>query len=311
MLQNEWLLRGSWNVDDAAAVARLSPTSWGDSLEARPMLDHKLGGAVPALVRRWRGIGAEIDQAPLDQHYLSIHLGGAKRLHRDGEGQRLICDTRPTAHSFVPAGAAYRWRTEGPVDFMHVYVAPRTLDRFITSSFDRDPRGAELRACLGESQPLIDALAAALLDELTDPDGVQQAYIDDLMHLLMFRLLRCYSNVGSITRPTQHALAPHRLRAAIDFIETHLAEPIGVAEIAAAAGMSPFHFSRAFRLATGAPPYAYLLDRRIAAAKLRLAAPGASLAEIARACGFGGASQFSRMFKSATGINPSRFRQRS
>lgn len=292
------------------AVKKVTPLLWGETLDGQPLLDARLGGSVPALVRRWQGIAPDIDQAPLDHHYLSIHLGGAKRLHRDGEGHRLIRDTRSEAHSFVPSGAAYKWMTEGPVDFMHLYFDPKTIDGFVANSFDRDPRGAQLRACLGESHQLIDTLAAAILTEVAGDDGVQQAYIDDLMHLLLFQLLRCYSDAGAMGAPSRHALAPHRLRNAIDFIEAHLAEPIGVTDIATAAGMSAFHFSRAFRLSTGAPPYAYLLDRRIAAAKLRLIEPGASLATIAQACGFNSPSQFSRMFKAATGHSPSEYRQR-
>ncbi|MES2755299.1 MAG: AraC family transcriptional regulator [Pseudomonadota bacterium] len=289
---------------------RLTPLHWGETLAGRPQLDTRIGGAVPALVRRWQGIPPEIDQSSLDEHYLSVHLGGAKRLHRLGEGHRLVRDTQPAAHSFVPAGAAYRWTTEGPVDFMHLYFDQATIDRFVSESFDRDPRGAQLRECLGESEPLIDTLAVAILTELSRGDGVQQAYVDDLMHLILLKVLRCYSDAAFAAMPRRYALAPHRLRIAKEFIESRLGEPIGVGDIAASAGMSAFHFSRAFRLSTGAPPYAYLLDRRIAAAKRQLANPGVSLATIARDCGFNSPSQFSRMFKAAAGVTPSDFRRR-
>ena len=295
---------------DRLADRRTTPVAWGNTLAGQPMLDLRVGGAIPVLVRRWRDILPAIDQTSLDQHYLSVHLGGAKRLLRTGEGGLMTRDTQTAAHSFIPAGAAYRWMTEGPVDFMHLYFDPKTIDRFVADSFDRDPRSARLQECLGESQPLIDTIAAALLDEVSSNDGVQQAYLDDLMHLLLFQVLRCYSDAASVPTLSQHALAPHRLRLAIDFMENQLAQSIGVADIAAAAGMSAFHFSRAFRTTTGAPPYAYLLDRRIAAAKRRLAEPGLALAAIAHECGFNNASQFSRMFKAATGRTPSDYRRR-
>ena len=292
----------------APAIDRLTPINWGNTLSGQPILDTRIGGAVPALVRRWQGIAPNIEQSSLDEHYLSIHLGGAKRLRRNGEGCNLVRDTEQIAHSFVPAGSAYQWVTEGPIDFAHFYFDPKTIDRFVANSFDRDPRDAELRACLGESEQLIDSLASAVLAELANGDGPQQAYLDDLMHLLLFQLLRRCSDAGSVATPNPHALAPHRLRIAIDFIEANLGQPIGVSEIAAAAGMSAFHFSRAFRQSTGAPPYAYLLGRRVAAAKLRLLVPGGSLAAIALECGFSSANQFSRMFKNATGLNPSCYR---
>lgn len=295
---------------DSLATTRTTPVSWGETLGGRPTLDVHVGGAVPAHVRRWRDIPPAIDQSSLDQHYLSVHLGGSKRLHRTGDGHRQTRDTQVAAHSIVPAGAAFRWLTEGPVDFMHLYFDPKTIDHFVADSFDRDPRSARLRECLGESQQLIDTIAASVLAEVTSDNGVQQAYLDDLMHLLLFQVLRCYSDAASVPTLNQHTLAPHRLRLAIEFIESQLAQSIGVADIAAAAGMSAFHFSRAFRTTTGAPPYAYLLDRRIAAAKRRLAEPGLPLATVAHECGFNNASQFSRMFKAATGRTPSDYRRR-
>lgn len=286
----------------------MTPMGWGDTLAGQPLLDRRIDGAVPTLVRRWRGIAPDIDQRALDHHYLSIHLGGAKRLHRDGEGQRLTRDAAPGAHSFVPAGAAYRWRTEGPIDFLHIYLNPKVVDRFMSICLEQNPRGAPLRDCLGISDVLVASLAAALSEELANAD-VQQAYLDDLMHLLLFRILRTQVG-GPATCESLHALAPFKLRRALDFIEDQLAEPIGVADIAAAAGASTFHFSRGFRHAMALPPYAYLLERRVARAKQMLAASGAPLAEIARQCGFGGLSQFSRMFKRATGASPSKFRRR-
>lgn len=289
-------------------AVRLTPAGWGETLAGRPLLDRHVGGGVPALVRRWRGIPPNIDQRSLDQHYLSVHLGGAKRLHREGEGRRLVCEAALAAHSVVPAGSAYLWRTEGPVDFMHVYLAPTTIERFVVNCFGGDPRNVVLQECLGESDGLIGSLGLALAEELASEDGAQQAYLDDLMHLLLFRILRRHSNATLAASRRLYALPPYKLKRALDFIESQIAEPIGVTEIAAAGGTSAFHFSRAFRHTMGRPPYAYLLERRIAKAKPLLATSMLPLSEIARQCGFGGVSQFSRMFKRATGLSPSEYR---
>ena len=295
----------------SAHAERMTPANWGELLAGQPTLDCRVDGVVPALVRRWQGIPPDIDQRALDQHYLSVHLGGAKRLHRDGEGQRLVCDAPPAAHSVVPSGSAYQWRTEGPVDFLHVYVAPATMDRFVSTSFGRDPCGIELHDCLGAVDPLIGSIAVSLSEELANADGVQQAYLDDLMHLLLFRMLRQHSDASSAASRSLHALPPYKLRRALDFIEGQLAAPIGVGEIAAVAGTSAFHFSRAFRHAMGRPPYAYLLERRVARAKLLLATSMVPLSDVAQQCGFGGVSQFSRMFRRAAGVSPSAFRNRA
>lgn len=292
-----------------ATAQRETPLNWGDTLTGTPVLDCRIRGATPALVRRWQSIPPDIEQTALDQHFVSIHLSGAKRLYRRGEGANLTRDVSVGAYSVVPAGAAFRWTTEGPVDFMHLYLEPRTIDDFVTASFDRDPRGIGLQDSLGATDRLIGSLATELLAELSQDDA-QPAYIDDLMHLIVFRTLRLHSNVRTSDLCAPHALPPFKLRRAIEFTVDNLAAPIGVAEIAAVTGLSAFHFSRAFRCATGMPPYAYLLAQRIAAAKTMLMTSCASMTDIAAQCGFTSLSQFSRMFKRVTGIRPTDFRNR-
>lgn len=293
-----------------AATNALAPSAWIETLSGAPVLDRGVADIVPVHVRRWTGIAPEIDQAALNQHYLSIHLGGPKCLHRTGEGVSMARDVPAGAHSIVPAGAAFRWNTVGPVDFAHIYVAPRVLDQLIADAFDRDPAGVALQEGLGRDDPLIASLAAALLAELESGD-LHRAYVDDLVHLIFCQVLRLHSDARAAPMRARHALAPFRLRRALDFIEASLAEPIGVNEIAAASGLSPFHFSRGFRHATGKPPYAYLLDRRVSRAKLQLRGGVGTLTAIAAQCGFTSLSQFSRMFRQEAGVSPSAYRRRS
>lgn len=274
------------------------------------MLDRTIAGMLPATVRRWCGVDPDIDQHALDRHYISIHLGGAKRLLRRGEGGTTVREVASGAYSIVPAGAAFRWETAGPIDFMHVYFDPRSVDGVVERSFDRDPSSVTLEDSLGGEDPLIRSLGLSLLEELSEPDA-QQAYLDDLLRLLLCRSLRLHSNARQSRSIARHSLAPYRLRRALDFIEANLAHTIGVGDIADASGVSRFHFSRAFHRATGKAPYAYLLDRRIAAAKALLMHSDLALIEVGARCGFSSASQFSRMFKSDTAMTPSAFRDRT
>jgi len=289
--------------------APTAPAVWAQSLSGPPILDCTVGGLVPASVRRWRGIAPDIDQVALDQHFVSIHLGGAKRLQRRGEGQAAICDVDSGAYSVVPAGAAFHWNTAGPIDFAHFYFDPKLVDHVVASAFDRDPFYTQLQETLGEADPLVRSLAFGLIEELEAGDP-QQAYLEDMLHLLLCRVLRLHSNARRSAPLARHVLAPFRLRRSLDFIEAHLGSQIGVGDIAAASGISRFHFSRAFRQTTGNSPYAYLLGRRIAAAKMLLIRSERPLVEVAEQCGFASLSQFSRMFKREAGICPSSFRNR-
>lgn len=289
-------------------TAMLTPKSWGRTLSRPPVIDTHVPALVPALVRRWRGVTPEIEQAGLDQHFLSVHLGGPKRLTRRGEGRMLQCDAPLGAHSVVPAGSSFDWKTEGPVDFAHIYFERHAVDHVVAQAFDRDPARVSLQEGLGKDDPLIRSLVTALLDEVEEERN--QAYLDDLLHLLLCRVLRLHSDAHQTTSRARHVLAPFRLRRAVEFIESRLDEAIGVADIADAAGISQYHFSRAFRQATGKAPYAYLLERRVAKAKAMLVGERSSLTMIAGQCGFASLSQFSRMFKRETGVSPSCFRDR-
>ncbi|MGY4395971.1 AraC family transcriptional regulator [Sphingomonas sp. UYAg733] len=285
----------------------LSPRIWGATLSGAPMLDRSLNTFIPGLMRRWQSIDPDIEQPALDQHFVSIHLGGAKRLNRRGEGGAQTRDVSSGAYSVIPAGAAFQWATEGPVDFTHIYFTPDALNHMIGETFDRDASRVVLAETLGEQDPLLASLALSLIEEVSGEDS-DCAYLDDLMHLLLCRTLRLHSNVTSLGDRARHSLAPFRLRRAIDFIEQNLAAPIGVPEIATACGISPYHFSRTFRQATGRPPYAYLIERRVAHAKTLLAGRCEPLTDIARQCGFASLSQFSRAFRRDTGKTPTLFR---
>jgi AraC family transcriptional regulator len=78
--------------------------------------------------------------------------------------------------------------------------------------------------------------------------------------------------------------------------------------LAAVARLSPFHFARQFKEATGLPPHQYVISRRVERAK-QLLQEGAelSLAEVAAHVGFSDQSQFSHHFKRHVGVTPGRF----
>lgn len=79
-----------------------------------------------------------------------------------------------------------------------------------------------------------------------------------------------------------------------------------LAELSALTGMSRFHLSRAFRDATGLPPYAYFEQVRIARAKVLLRR-GHELSAVAMALGFSDQSHFHRQFKESSATTPGRY----
>lgn len=111
--------------------------------------------------------------------------------------------------------------------------------------------------------------------------------------------------------PADSAPLPAPVLAALACMEARLAESIGLAELAAAAGQSPAHFSRVFSEALGHGPTAHLRRLRMERAARLLAAGRANVTEAALAVGYQSLGQFSRVFAEHHGRPPSAFLPRN
>jgi AraC family transcriptional regulator len=99
-----------------------------------------------------------------------------------------------------------------------------------------------------------------------------------------------------------------RVNRAIDHIVCHLAEPLSLEAVAAAAGFSPFHFHRVFKGALGETLKQFVKRLRLERALYMMShAPNRSLTDTALDCGFSSSSDFSRSFKQRYGAAPSVF----
>jgi AraC-like DNA-binding protein/quercetin dioxygenase-like cupin family protein len=87
-----------------------------------------------------------------------------------------------------------------------------------------------------------------------------------------------------------------------------LVDPPDLAELAAEAGLSPFHLLRVYRRATGLPPHAWLAQERVGRAR-RLLESGSRPAEVASAVGFADQAHLTRWFKRVVGVTPGAYRK--
>jgi transcriptional regulator GlxA family with amidase domain len=103
-------------------------------------------------------------------------------------------------------------------------------------------------------------------------------------------------------------LPPGAMRRVREHVEGHLSQSMDLAELAAVAGLSVFHFARAFKQSEGVTPHHYLMRRRVERAQEMLARSELPLSEIALATGFSDQSHLSRHFRQILGMPPGRFR---
>ncbi|MFE3775270.1 helix-turn-helix domain-containing protein [Streptomyces sp. NPDC059122] len=104
--------------------------------------------------------------------------------------------------------------------------------------------------------------------------------------------------------------SPHPgIAQALAWIEDHINQPCGIAELASVAGLSTSRFHEAFRAETGTTPKDFVLRRKIDRARTLLeGATHYSVTEVACLLGFSSSQYFATVFRRYQGIPPSQLR---
>src|SRR6266852_2992526 len=175
------------------------------------------------------------------------------------------------------------------------------LRQRLTTEFDAD---ATTTPRLRFSDDRLWTLVRLLSDAVNDPDPSAQLYGDGLTAAIMARLFA----EPPETSTGESALAPWQLLRVVEYLDAHLPERVDLAHLAALAGLSQSHFSRAFKASTGMAPYRWQLDARIQRAQALLIDTRASRDHVAEATGFADAVHFGRTFRKFTGATPAAWR---
>lgn len=104
------------------------------------------------------------------------------------------------------------------------------------------------------------------------------------------------------------ALSPQQLRRVREFVEAHLADKIVLEDLSLLLGLDRFRFLKLFRRSTGMTPHAWLLRMRLEKAVALINADRTMpITNIAHDVGFFDQSHFTRAFRKAYGVSPSRY----
>jgi transcriptional regulator GlxA family with amidase domain len=95
-----------------------------------------------------------------------------------------------------------------------------------------------------------------------------------------------------------------------EWMQEHYSDSISIDAVAREAGISPRHFKRRFRKATGESPLGFLQNLRMEAAKRRLETTLDNVNEITFRIGYEDSSTFRRLFKRYTGVSPREYRDK-
>jgi AraC family transcriptional regulator len=260
---------------------------------------------------RYRAVpGSELEPPALTHHRLVLFTRPPEELDLLYEGVRRHVPPPAGSISLLPAGTPARWRWRGTFDWLVIVLEPELLARVAVEAFDLDPARLTIPPLDGLNLSNVRATMQAVDTELMARDAGARLAAESLASVLSVQLIRHVVAPRLPTPGRDGALPRGRLRAVVEYIEECLDASPTLDQMAAVAHLSPYHFARQFKAATGLPPHQYVIARRIERAKQLLQGGGdRSLAQVAARTGFSDQSQFSHHFKRVVGVTPGDFRR--
>lgn len=261
--------------------------------------------------RRVNGAGSHPRQAyPCNE--LIVMLGGQAIVRRSGDGQEEKCLARAGTAWTGPVGFMEKAELSEAISCLHLCLPPALIEQSALADYGIDPSLIELAFIGGLADPLLVSFARAFEGLLDKPElPTDRLFVDGLTTALAAHMIANYTIDRWKPTATAQKLDERRLKRVINYIDAHHAEPVQLERLAAEACLSPFHFARLFREATGLTPHRYVTERRIHAAREALAIDQATLLEIAVEHGFGSQANFTRVFRKSTGLTPGQYRAMS
>src|SRR5262245_52404668 len=251
----------------------------------------------------------ELNPPALTHHWLVLFLRPPEELDLQYEGVKRHVPPPAGAISLVPAGSPARWRWSGRRDLLAIFLESGLVAQVAAEAFELDPARLTVPPLDSLEMPHLRAAIVAVGAELTAGGAGGRLAAESLANVLSVQLIRHVRAPRRPERGRDGVLPQGRLRAVAEYIEEHLDASPTLEQIAAVARLSPYHFARQFKTATGLPPHQFVILRRVERAKQLLQTRTAvSLAEVAVSAGFSDQSQFSRHFKRLAGVTPRQFR---
>ncbi|MDQ3749321.1 MAG: AraC family transcriptional regulator [Acidobacteriota bacterium] len=241
-------------------------------------------------------------------HEINITISGKlTTVKSSASGKRVITKAGTENLCLTPAGQPVSASWDDTLDNMGILLDPDFVIQ--TAIENRFASKFELIEIYKDKDLLIQQIGLALLAEADAENPSGKLYIESLTQTFVLHLLKNYSTANSIQENLNGGLSGYKLRRAKEFITENLEEDLSLAEIAAAADLSQYHFARAFRKSTGFTPQQYLMQQRIERAKELLAKDDLPIVEISLRAGFKNQSHFTTLFRKFTKLTPKTWRE--
>jgi AraC family transcriptional regulator len=268
------------------------------------------GEPVLRLPPKWGGLPLNLFPIPAhDEHgpsyattpmLLLATQGRGRRWYRYSNRRTIELCTAPGMIELYARGYEYetaRWEGNAG-QCVGVSLPQQVINRLV-----RDAALFDLRTVHEVFDPKLQWLVQELVDEALRGAPGGALYAEGLSSALVGRLAEHYG-APRAAKPLTGQLSTSARRRVTEYIEAHLGDDLGLADLAQVAGMSTHHFAHCFKASVGMPPNRYVRQRRLAAATRMLTSSSLPIADIALTLGFSSQSHFTQAFREHTGTTP-------
>ena len=260
------------------------------------------------VTRRWNHGALHDSLTAFPDNVVMTYYGVDRDVAWRSGGRRLGSRTRSGSITVIPEGHDGRWDMDGPVETSHVAIPDRRLQA-AAAQITGGGR-VELVGRVGFEDPSAARILELLSREVPNQEPSARLFVDQAIDLLCIHLVRAHSSFAALAlEAPRGGLADWQLRRVTQYMREHLAEEIGLDELAALVNLSRFHFCTAFRKATGQTPHNWLMILRIEEARRLLETPALAVTDVALAVGYQTPSSFAAAFRKLVGTTPSAYRR--
>lgn len=224
-----------------------------------------------------------------------------------GSGDAVVINHREVHQAVSSFGKISIWSfiNLDPIGLLAGYVPPDEYP--IESESLCGP--AFINVIKAEEHEEICSVIRDIIAELRTENNGYHSVVRSLISILLVRLHRLNTSSKNPDSDNLRRELIVKISPAIRYIANHFPKPIFMDQVAATCFLSPSHFRRVFREATGFPPSEYLIKFRMNAAAIMLKNSDKRIIDIALSCGYPTLSNFNRHFQENFHCAPRDFRQ--
>jgi AraC family transcriptional regulator len=259
-------------------------------------------------VRGYRYAGSDVEVPPMRDYIVVAYRRGATPMRRRTDGSWIREELGPGDVSLLTRAAESHWVWPEDIEVVHVYLTHDELTATCRQMYEREVAEVELLDEVKANDPLIHRTAMLIAAEARHDDAGSRLLVDSLSCQLAVYILRRHAHIVFREPADTAGLTFGQERIVRDYVREHLRRNIALNDLAAAVGLSRFHFARRFKQSTGQTPHAFVMAERLARSQTLLRRTSVPLPDVAAQCGFSDQSHMNRVFAKHLGITPGQYR---